>query len=170
MSVAIDNQILNKVDTIQKIKRMAFEIYENNFNEKNIVLAGIVDNGVLFSEMLKKELSSICDINIEMVEISLDKRKPTQSEIALNVDSNFLLNKTVILVDDVQNTGRTFAYSIKPFLGIKIKRLQTAVLVDRDHKNFPISADYIGYSLSTTLKEHITVELKDKNKLGVYLD
>lgn len=170
MSVAIDNQILSKEDTLQKIKRMAFEIYENNFKEKEIVLVGVVDNGVVFSEMLKKELSSISDLNVEMVEISLDKRKPTQSEISLNVESNLLENKSVILVDDVQYTGRTLAYSLKPFLGIKVKKLQTAVLVDRDHKNFPIAADYVGYSLSTTLKEHITVELNDKNKLGVYLD
>lgn len=170
MSVSIDNQILSKEDTLQKIKRMAFEIYENNFKEKEIVLAGVVDNGVVFAKMIKKELSSISDLKIEMVEISLDKRKPTQSEITLNVDNKSIENKTVILIDDVQYTGRTLAYSLKPFLGIKVKKLQTAVLVDRDHKNFPIAADYIGYSLSTTLKEHITVELTDTKKMGVYLD
>jgi len=170
MALVIDNQILNKEDTYQKIKRIAFEIYENNFEEKEIVLAGVVDNGVLFAKMLKKEIILISDLRVELVEISLDKRKPTQSEILLNVESNFLNNKTVILIDDVQNTGRTFAYSLKPFLNLRIKKLQTAVLVDRDHKKFPIAADYIGYSLSTTLKEHITVELKDNEKIGVYLD
>ena len=156
MSIAIDNQILSKEDTLQKIKRMAFEIYENNFSEKEIVLAGVVDNGVVFAKMIKKELSSICDIKINMVEISLDKRKPTQSEISLNIESNLLENKTVILIDDVQYTGRTLAYSLKPFLGIKIKKIQTAVLVDRDHKNFPIAVvskmPFIIFDLK--LKQH----------------
>ena len=168
--VSAENQILDINDTLQKVKRMAFEIYENNFDEKSIVLAGIIDNGVLMAKLLKSELEAISSLDVELVEIKLDKRKPTQSEISLNVQSNFLENKTVILVDDVQNTGRTFAYSIKPFLNIKVKKLQTAVLVDRDHKSFPISADYVGYSLSTTLKEHITVELNDKKNIGVYLD
>ena len=168
MTTIVENQILTKEDINQKIKRIAFEIYENNFSEKEIVLAGIVDNGVLLAKMLKKELSAISDINIELVEVKLDKKKPTQSEISLNVDSNFLQNKTVILVDDVQNTGRTFAYSLKPFLITKIKKIQTAVLVDRDHKNFPVAANYVGYSLSTTLKEHITVDLSEN--IGVYLD
>lgn len=170
MTISKDNQILSKEDTLQKIKRIAFEIYENNYSAKEIILAGIVDNGVVFAEMLRKELLSISKLKVEMVEVSLDKRKPTQSEISLNVEDSFLVNKIIILVDDVQNTGRTFAYSLKPFLGIRIKKLQTAVLVNRDHKDFPMATDYVGYSLSTTLKEHITVELHDKESLGVYLD
>lgn len=170
MSTTLDNQILTKEDTLQKIKRIAFEIYENNFDEKEIVLAGVVDNGVLFAEMLKKEILTISELNVDLIEVSLDKKKPTQSEITLNVESNFLTNKTVILVDDVQYTGRTLAYSLKPFLNLRIKKLQTAVLVDRDQKNFPIASDYVGYALSTTIKEHITVELNNTEKIGVYLD
>ena len=170
MTTTLDNQILTKEDTLQKIKRIAFEIYENNFDEKEIILAGVVDNGVVFADLLKKEIQAISNLKVELIEVSLDKKKPTQSEISLNVDSNFLTNKTVILVDDVQYTGRTLAYSLKPFLNLKIKKLQTAVLVDRDHKNFPIASDYVGYALSTTLKEHITVELIDSKRIGVYLD
>lgn len=170
MLKADTNQILSSKDVMQKIKRIAFEIYENNFSETKVVLAGIVDNGALLAKLIKEELLEISSLDVLLIEISLDKKKPTQSEIELNVDINILQNKTIILVDDVQNTGRTFAYSLKPFLNIRIKKIQTAVLVNRDHKNFPISADYIGYALSTTLKEHITVELKDKKKIGVYLN
>lgn len=170
MKTTTDRQILNAEDTARKIKRMAFEIYERNFTESDLVLAGIVDNGSLLAKMIAKELKDICDKNIEVIHITLNKRKPTQSDTELSVEAKTLENKVVIIVDDVHNTGRTLAYSLKPFLGVRVKKLQTAVLVDRDHKDFPIAADYVGYALSTTLKEHITVELNNKKELGVYLD
>jgi pyrimidine operon attenuation protein/uracil phosphoribosyltransferase len=80
-----------------------------------------------------------------------------------------LRNKVIVLLDDVLNTGRTLAYSLKPFLNVEIKKLHTAVLVDRNHKQFPIAADYIGYALSTTIQEHIEVVLEDNERFGVYL-
>lgn len=162
-------QILDKSQTLQKIRRIAYEIYEQNFREDGIVFAGIYDKGYQFAKILHKEFERIAPIKADLVKISLDKLSPLQSEITLDKDISLLQNKTIILTDDVLNTGRTLAYSLKPFLNCEIKKLQTAVIVDRGHKNFPISADYIGYSLSTTLMEHIEVELADKKNLGVYL-
>jgi pyrimidine operon attenuation protein / uracil phosphoribosyltransferase len=164
----MEHLILDKKQTIQKIKRIAFEIYERNLNEKEIVIAGIYDKGYLFAEILQKELSSISKIKTTLVKITLDKLSPLQSEVTLDVDLKSLKKKTIILTDDVLNTGRTLAYSLKPFLNIEVKKIQVAVIVDREHKSFPVSPDYVGYSLSTTLKEHIEVNF-DKNKFGVYL-
>ncbi len=161
--------ILDKRQTQQKIKRIAFEIYENNFKEKEIVLAGVYDKGYLFGKILQNELQQICDAQITLVKVSLDKFSPQQSEIELDVDVKTLKKKTIILLDDVLNTGRTLAYSLKPFLNIDIKKLQTAVIVDRGHKSFPVSADYVGYALATALKEQIEVELEDAKAFGVYL-
>ncbi len=161
--------ILNKKQTLDKIKRIAFEIYENNFQEKEIYIAGIFDKGYLFAQFLKSDLEKICAIKIILVKVTLDKFSPQQSEIELDIDIKLLKKKTIILVDDVMNSGRTMAYSMKPFLNIEIKKLQTAVVVDRDHKTFPISADYVGYSLSTTLKETINVVLDEVDEFGVYM-
>jgi len=164
----MDHLILNKRETLQKIKRIAFEILESNLHEKEIIIAGIYDKGYMFAELLEKEFNLISKIKTTLVKVSLDKTSPMQSEITLDLDLKLLKNKTIILTDDVLNTGRTLAYCLKPFLNIPIKKLQVAVIVDRQHKLFPIDADYVGYSLSTTLKEHIEVNF-DKAYLGVYL-
>lgn len=162
--------LLNKQQTLQKIKRIAYEIYEDNFDETEIILAGIVDRGYIFAQHLKQDLEAISGFKIKLIKIELDKLSPLQSEIKLDSSTEELEGKTVIMTDDVLNTGRTFAYSLKPFLTANIAKLQTAVIVDRGHKNFPISADYTGYALSTTLQEHIEVVLDIQNdKMGVYL-
>jgi len=160
--------ILSDQQVQQKIKRIAYEVYENNFKEKEIILAGIVDKGYDLANHISKELASISDLKVTLVAVTLDKFAPTQSEISLDCKEEALVNKCIILIDDVLNTGRTMAYSLKPFLNVKVKKLETAVLVNRSHTNFPISCKYTGYQLSTTINEHVEVELK-KGKKAVYL-
>jgi pyrimidine operon attenuation protein/uracil phosphoribosyltransferase len=166
---ATSTLILDKTQTLQKIRRIAFEIYENNFQEEEIILAGIYDKGYLFAGILQQELSAIAPLKTTLVKVSLDKFTPLQSEIQLDCNIEVVRNKVIILLDDVQNTGRTLAYSLKPFLNVEIKKLQTAVIVDRNHKQFPISADYVGYALSTTIQEHIEVNLEEGSNFGVYI-
>ena len=162
------NIILSKKETLQKIKRIAYEIYERNYQEKEIVIAGIYDKGYFFAELLEKELKQLCGLHIKLVKITLDKSAKSQSEIKLDTDINSLKDKVVIVTDDVLNTGRTLVYSLQPFLTIPLKKLQTAVIVNRSHNSFPVSPDYIGYSLATTLKEHIDVVFEE-GKFGVYM-
>jgi pyrimidine operon attenuation protein / uracil phosphoribosyltransferase len=162
------NLILDKKQTLQKIRRIAFEIYEHNFKEKDIVLAGVDQMGYGFAQILKKELESISPIKVLLVKVTLDKLAPSQSEVVLDTPIDQLKNKTIVVADDVLNTGKTLAYSLKPFLDIKVKKLQTAVVVNRGHHSFPIIADYVGLSLATSLKESIEVRLKG-SETGVYL-
>jgi len=169
MQVSKKNQILDKELTLKKINRVAYEIYENNFNEKEIILAGVDPCGMHLAHLLIDVLKEISDFKVKLIKVSLDKNAPMQSEITLDCDLKEIENKVIILVDDVLNTGRTLAYSFKPFLDSAVKKLQVAVMVNRDHKTFPVHADYIGYSLSTTIQEHIKVVLNDQNKVGVYL-
>ena len=160
--------VLDSTQTSQKIKRMAYQIFEQNYLESEIVIAGIFDKGYQLAELLKEELSIHYSGKTSLIKVSLDKFSPLQSSIELSCDVIEIKNKVIILVDDVLNSGRTLAYSLKPFLTTEVKKLQTAVLVDRGHKSFPISPDYTGYSLSTTLKEHIEVVFENK-KVMVYL-
>jgi len=166
----IQNQILTKKQVLQKVRRIAFEIYEQNVEEEELVVVGIQDTGYTFAKMLAEAVQEISPLKVALISLSLDKFTPLQSEVVLDTKLDHIQNKVVILVDDVLNTGRTLAYSLKPFLNLSIKKLQVAVLVDRNHKNFPIAADYIGYSLSTTINEHIHVSLSDEDAFGVYLD
>ncbi len=164
--VADKTLILDTRQVKQKIKRMAYEIFEHNFKEKGIVMAGIEGQGYILAKLLAKEVENISPLEIKLVKISLDKLAPQQSEIKLDCDLKELKKKCIILVDDVLNTGRTFAYGMKPFLTIEVKKIETAVLVNRSHTLFPIYPQYTGYELATTLKDHVEVNLGDET---VYL-
>jgi pyrimidine operon attenuation protein/uracil phosphoribosyltransferase len=153
----------------QKIVRLAFEIYENNFEEETIYLAGIQERGYLFASQLAKQLLQISSISVELISVEVDKEAPQQSNISLTIPEEQLDNKVVILVDDVLNTGRTLAYALKPFLNSKVKKLQTAVLVDRGYPQFPVLATYVGYALATTLQELVEVKFEGDKPVAVYL-
>ncbi|MBK9105054.1 MAG: phosphoribosyltransferase [Saprospiraceae bacterium] len=148
-------KILDQIQIKQKIKRLAIEILENNFEEKAIVLAGINNNGTGFAKLLEKELKKITEITIQIATIRITPAAPLSTPVELNVPVESLKGKTIIVVDDVANTGRTIFYACKPILNIIPKKLEVAVLVDRKHKTFPIYPKYVGVSLATTLKEDI---------------
>ena len=161
METAAPIAILKADQIDQKLKRMAYE--------KEIIFAGICEPGEKIAKMLTRHLSSISDIKTSIVRIDLDKSHPFREEIDTPELSTLGQNKIVILVDDVLNTGKTIAYGLKPFLKIKLKKIEVAVLVNRSHTEFPIHPTYTGYELSTILSDHVRVELTGKNK-GVYLE
>lgn len=157
--VADKNLILDAAQVKQKIRRMAFEIYENNFKEKTLVIAGIDGQGYVLAKQLAKEVQSVAEIEVSLVKVSLDKLAPQQGEVTLDCDIKTIRKKCIIVVDDVLNTGRTLAYGLKPFLDTEVKKIETAVLVNRSHTLFPVYPQYTGYELSTTIKDHVVVEL-----------
>jgi pyrimidine operon attenuation protein/uracil phosphoribosyltransferase len=171
----LQNPILNNVQTIQKIRRIAYQIYENNFDEPSLVFAGIESKGSYLAELLVAEFRQISKIDVILTHIkkTVPENTPKNSEAnetyEVACDKEILANKAIIVIDDVLHTGRTLIYSLKPLLDIPVKKIQTVVLVKREHHQFPVHADYIGYALSTTIKQHIHVELIDKGKIGVYL-
>lgn len=163
------NKILDDAQIKQKIRRIAFQIYENNLEESVVVFAGIDGGGYLLAEMLCQEFKHISGIESHLLKVFLDKENPLGKEVNLDQDISLAANKTVILVDDVLNSGQTLIYGLKPFLKVKLHKLEVAVLVERNHRRFPILANYVGYALSTTLQDHISVILADTPKMGVYL-
>ena len=163
-------KILDQTQIKQKIKRLAIEILDNNFEEKTIVLAGVNNNGTGFAKLLEKELKKITEIKIQIVTIRLSPASPLSSEIDINTPVESLKGKTIIVVDDVANTGRTIFYACKPILDIIPKKLEVAVLVDRKHKTFPIYPKYVGVSLATTLKEDIDLKILNTEEWGVFLN
>jgi pyrimidine operon attenuation protein / uracil phosphoribosyltransferase len=162
-------KILDQSQIKQKIKRLAIEILENNFEEKSIVLAGVNNNGTGFAKLIEKQLKKITEINIQIVTIRLNPAAPLSTPIELNTQVDSLKGKSIIVVDDVANTGRTTFYACKPILDIIPKKLEVAVLVDRKHKMFPIYPKYVGVSLATTLKEDIDLKILNTEEWGVYL-
>jgi len=148
---------------------MAFEIHENYFDSTELVMIGIKAQGVLLADMIHKELKKIHPIKYHMGTLSINKKDPLESEIHMELSSTDLKGKSVILFDDVLHSGSTLAYGMKPLLEFKLKRLQVGVLINRDHKFFPVTPDYVGLSLGTTLDEHVEVILDEKGKEIAYL-
>jgi len=163
-------QILNERQIRQKVKRLAFQILEENHSEKEIILAGINNNGMEFAEMLLKELLQITNIPITLTRIQLSPADPLSSGIKLEIPIEQITGNVVIIVDDVANTGRTIFYATKPLMETLPKKVEVAVLVDRKHKFFPIRVDYVGLSLATTLKENIDVQIREVAEKAVFLN
>lgn len=163
-------QILSDRQIRQKIRRLAFEILENNYEEAEIILAGINNNGMSFARLLLHQLSSITKQPITLTQIQLNPANPLESEVKIALPLASLKNKAIIVVDDVANTGRTIFYACKPLLETLPKKIEIAVMVDRTHKSFPVKVDYCGLSLATTLLEDIDVQIRDVEAFGVYLN
>ncbi len=158
--------ILSKEIAYRKLQRMAYEIVEQNINEKGIILAGIKENGSIIANILFSFLKDIFNGEISQVEIKLDKKNP--KNISLSEQINFD-NKIIIVTDDVANSGKTLLYALKPFLEFYPKKIQTLVLVERSYKEFPVSPDYVGLSLSTAFTEKIIVETNNNEVEGASL-
>ena len=152
---------------LQKINRMAWQVYETNSEVERLILVGIAKKGKIINDLLAERLRAITDIDIIEMEIVIDKKVPNNSNASLSQGIS-LKDECVVIVDDVLNSGKTMIYAALPILAQGPHKLQTCVLANRDHKRFPINADFVGISLSTTLQEHISFEL-DKGAMTVYL-
>ncbi len=162
-------EIVDHLQVQKIIKRMAYQIYERNFDVKELIIASIDGQGNDVALLIGEELKGIAKIKIKYISIKLNKVNPEMNHIKVSEPDLKLNEKTVLLVDDVLNTGRTLVYGLMPFLKSKIRSIQVAVLVDRNHNSFPVSADFVGISLQTTLQEHISVVVKQK-KINICLE
>lgn len=156
------NIILDHQEIEHKIKRIAYQIYETFSEEEEIVIAGIANNGYQFAEKIGVVLQSISSLKVALCEVKIDKENPF-SPITTSLPKEGYSNKGLVLVDDVLNSGTTLVYGVKHFLEVPLKKFKTAVLVDRNHKKYPVKADFKGISLSTSSKEHVHVVFEDNN-------
>lgn len=156
--------ILNSKQIDQRINRIAYQIYEDNFEEKEIILAGIAQSGFVLAQRVQKAFNTLCNIKTQLIELHIDKNNPAIQEIKLPLPPHDLKEQVVVLIDDVLNSGRTLTYALQPFLRADVRKIRTVLLVDRDHKRYPVKADFVGLMLSTTLKEHVKVDLTTDNE------
>ena len=161
-------KILDSTGINKKINRLAWEVYENNLQEKEIIIVGILGRGETLAKQLSDVIIDISSIRTKLGTISLDKDNPYKKEISTTLTEVDYTNKVVVLVDDVLNSGKTLMYAAKHFLTTPILKLSTVVLVDRTHNCYPVKADYVGLSLATTLKEYVNVKLDGEDQ-GIYL-
>ncbi|MGV9003850.1 phosphoribosyltransferase family protein [Flavobacterium sp.] len=156
------NLILNSLEIKQKTTRMAYQIYETFDENEEIILAGIHSNGYLLAQMISAALSEIMNCKITLCEVFVDKKNPLNT-VKTSLEKEAYANKNIVLVDDVLNSGSTLIYGVKHFLEVPLKKFKTAVLVDRNHKKYPVKVDFKGISLSTSSKEHVQVVFENEN-------
>jgi pyrimidine operon attenuation protein / uracil phosphoribosyltransferase len=160
--------ILTAAQIEQKLRRMAFEIWEKNNDEKEIFIIGIEEVGAAVASKIAQVLKEISSLEVNLSSIRINKKSPLSDSIEL--EKITLNKKTVILVDDVANSGKTLLYALKPLIEFEPAKIQVAVLVDRKHKNFPVTPDIIGHSVATTIQENIIVNYKDGEFTGAHLE
>lgn len=150
-----------------KLQRMVYQIWEQNAAHTELIMIGIADNGFVMAQLLAEMLETISPIKVKLIRLSFDKETPLKNlpEITENLDG-----KSVLLVDDVANSGKVLLYALRPILAYFPSKINMAVLVDRKHKSYPVNPDIVGHSLSTTLQENITVESDGSLLTGVYLN
>lgn len=161
-------EILGARQADLKLDRIAYEIVEQNLEEQEIVLAGIADRGLHIAGVLKQKIAKIGGPAVRLITVHIDKENPTTASVD---EPGFSAGgKTIILVDDVASSGRTLLYACRLFLDTIPKKIQMAVLVDRMHKRYPVTNDYIGLMLSTNLQEHIHVSISKNNEITAYIE
>ena len=158
----LDNNLVKK-----KIIRISLQIIESNIDEKEIIIAGIEKKGFIFAKKISNEIKKKSNIDTKLCRISLNKKNP-MDKIFISLKTNEYENKSVVIVDDVLNSGSTLIYAVKFFLNTKLKKLKTAVLVDRNHKKYPVKADFKGLSLSSSVQNHVEVDINEK-EINAYL-
>ena len=161
------NYILEEKVINKKLRRMAFEIMENNPDAGELILVGIRENGSTIARNVQRLLAENSTIKTKLINLSLDKRHPTTILLDDPIDFN---SKNIILIDDVSNSGKTMMYALKPFLESFPAKIETLVLVERTHKLFPVKSDYVGISLATTFQDHIYVEVDGERITGAYIE
>jgi pyrimidine operon attenuation protein/uracil phosphoribosyltransferase len=160
------NYILDQARAAKKLRRMAYEILENNSEEKQLILAGIRESGTVVAKNIQRILGEISSLHTDLLTVTLDKHQP--EDVLVNRQLTFD-NQVIIVIDDVAMSGKTLLYAMNPFLNHHPKKIQTLVLVERSHKAFPVKPDYVGLSIATTLQEHIYVEASGDTITGAYL-
>ena len=158
--------ILSKETAEKKLRRMALEVAERNYGEQQLILVGIKENGSIIANKVSNFLKDVFKGEVIVVTLALDKKHPSAITIEPTIDFN---GKVVLLIDDVANSGKAMLYALKPLLESYPKKIQTLALLERTHKSFPIDVDYVGLSISTTLDEHIFVEVEGAEVVGAWM-
>ena len=156
------NIILTHEQIAHKIRRIAYQIYETFVDQDQIVIAGIASNGYVFAQKLEAELQKISPLKVLLCKVVIDKENP-HLPVTTSLLPEQYTDKGLVLVDDVLNSGTTLVYGVKHFLEVPLAKFKTAVLVDRNHKKYPVKADFKGISLSTSLFEHVDVVFDEES-------
>ncbi len=162
-------KILSSSAAKARLRRIAYEVYEANYENDELVILGIDVRGGYLAEQIQKLLTEISPITTHLITAKKDEQA---GEIIIeeNNAKAIIAGKAVLIVDDVLYSGRTLFHAIASVMEHSPAKVQTAVLIDRGHRNVPVTHDFVGMLLSTSLKQHVSVEISpDTHSATAYL-
>jgi len=160
--------ILTKETAALKLQRLALEVAEKLSNTTtDLVIIGVKNSGITIADKIGTLLKEHLTQPIKVLAVNLQKAQPQEVLLSEDIDLN---NKNILICDDVTNSGKTLLYALKPLLNYHPTSIQTLVLVERMHNQFPINPDFVGLSLATTLQENIVVEIENNEVIGAYIE
>ena len=165
-------KILDQSGIHDRLKRMAYQIYEAFYNIEKLYVIGISERGGFVAEELSMLLAEISELEIVLIEADLDRESdPVSYGMELSLDLESLKDQHLLVVDDVLYSGRTLLSVVSILLQAGPRLMKTAVLIDRGHRNLPISADITGLELATTLQQHVHVDInREKRVVEAFLE
>lgn len=161
--------ILSDQDIRLRVRRIAYQIYESNLDEETVFVVGIANSGYRIATLIADELKKITSSHVELVCLKVNK-KDLYAPFEMDTDLAAMTGRPVVLVDDVLNSGTVLIHAVRHLLSVPLKKLNTAVLVDRNHKLYPVKVDFKGLSLSTSMHEHVDVVFEKDGKIYARLD
>jgi pyrimidine operon attenuation protein / uracil phosphoribosyltransferase len=144
-----------------RIRRMAFEVYEQNFDQSELILLGIGERGSYLASCLAAQLQQISTISCTQLRVEVVRNGSGMMNLILSEDASLFQGKTILIVDDVLYSGRTQLSVVAQLLTVHPHKIQTLCLIDRGHRMMPISPDFVGLELATTLQQHVSFELAE---------
>jgi pyrimidine operon attenuation protein/uracil phosphoribosyltransferase len=155
-------KILDQEAIRARLRRMAFEIYESYYQEKKLIVIGIDQRGGYLATELCRYLEEVSPLEIHLVNTHVDRSDPSGSiGIEIPMDIEDIQDQPVLVVDDVVYSGRTMLNVVAILLQAGARIIHTAVLIDRGHRTLPVSCDYVGMELATTIQQHVSVEIDE---------
>lgn len=162
--------ILNHNDIVIRIERLACQIVEQNLDADHIHIIGVEDRGLLLAEMIHKHIPSFGDVNTSLSSVVVNKGNAIEGNVEFQLELNQFANKTVVIIDDVLNSGSVMSAIFGKLISVNPTKVQIAVLANRNHRSYPIHADIVGIDMATTLQEHIHFQINENGEMQVLLD
>jgi pyrimidine operon attenuation protein/uracil phosphoribosyltransferase len=161
-------RIMSVDDMRRAISRISHEIIEHNSGPSGIVICGIRTRGQFLAERIVQKIHEIegvevplgvLDITLYRDDLQTIAKQPVVRSTEIPVS---IVDRHVVLVDDVLYTGRTIRAAMDEVIDFgRPKTIQLAVLVDRGHREFPIRADYVGKNVPTSQLEVVKVQIEE---------
>jgi pyrimidine operon attenuation protein/uracil phosphoribosyltransferase len=173
-----ERRLLGPDEIGRSIRRIAHEIVENNKGTAGLVLVGLLSRGYPLARRLADAIEDFEGVSVPAGRLDIglyrddlasraDPPRLRPSEIPGDIDG-----ATVVLVDDVLFTGRSARAAMDALLDFgRPRRVRLAVLIDRGHRELPISPDFVGKNIPTRQGESVRVRLVEVDGSdGVFID